>query len=186
MSPINNLPSWLGFLSCVTAWTCIYMMPFSTEHQCWYFMERGRWTNEKLVRIFVPKTGGVVCDVCLTSAWRKKLIGRGGVKKKEKSTCFQFIFKFSPLYNSITYGFFFSSHKNISNFSNLFFIILFILRVRVCCVRIPVMVRFIIANIRGYRCRSAGLRVGWFLHCFCEVQLHLIEKKKRTFYPIEH
>ncbi len=94
-----------------------------------------------------------------------------GVEKKYLLSVLIQVFSFIQLYYV---WFLFSSHKNISNFSNLFFIILFIFRVRVCCVWIPVMVRFIIANIRCYRCRSAGLRVGWFLHWFCEVQLHLI------------
>ncbi len=143
-------------------------MLFSMEHQCWYFMEQSEWTKEKLVSIFVPTTGGI-CVTCPNSASKKKK--KKGVEKKYLLSVLIQVFSFIQLYYV---WFLFSSHKNISNFSNLFFIILFIFRVRVCCVWIPVMVRFIIANIRCYRCRSAGLRVGWFLHWFCEVQLHLI------------
>lgn len=141
------------------------------EHQCFYLMEQGEWTKEKLVSIFVPTTGGICVTCVLILLGKKKK--RGG-KKYLLSVHIQ-VFSFIQLYNV---WFLFSSHKNISNFSNLFFIIRFIFRVRVCCVWIPVMVRFIIANIRCYRCRSAGLRVGWILHWFCEVQLHLMGEKK--------
>lgn len=75
----------------------------------------------------------------------------------------------------------FSSHKNISNFCNLLIVKLFVFWVRVCRVRISIMVRFIIANIRGYRCVSAGLRVGWFLHWFREVKFHLDEERRNIY-----
>lgn len=177
ISPINDLPSWLGFLSRVTTWTCIYIIATDAVfHGTSVLILHGAgWMNKrKIGQHFCPYNWWHLCDVCPNSAWGK----RRGKKKRGGKKYFQFIFKFSPLYNSIMYGFLFSSHKNISNFSNLFFIIRFIFRVRVCCVRIPVMVRFIIANIRCYRCRSAGLWVGWFLHWFCEVQLHLMGGKK--------
>lgn len=114
------------------------------------------------------------------------LFRRGKKKKKKKRTCFQFVFKFSPFYNSgLCKDSFFCLPINKTISSNfrylrvLIIVQLFVFWVWICCVRISIMVRFIVTNIRGYTRWSAGLWVGWFLHCFCEKQLHLWEKAKR-------
>lgn len=130
----------------------------------------------------VPKNGGILHEkmshLCTSVSERQK--------KKKKRTCFQFVFKFSPFYNSgLCKDSFFCLPINKTISSNfrylrvLIIVQLFVFWVWICCVRISIMVRFIVTNIRGYTRWSAGLWVGWFLHCFCEKQLHLWEKAKR-------
>lgn len=107
-------------------------------------------------------------------------------KKKKKGLAFSSYSSFL-LFTTLVYAkilfFCLPINKTISsNFRYLRVLIivqLFVFWVWICCVRISIMVRFIVTNIRGYTRWSAGLWVGWFLHCFCEKQLHLWEKAKR-------
>lgn len=73
-------------------------------------MEREGGNEPKQVSIFVRKlVAFVMCSSsALRGGWKKiKKEITGVKKKKKKSTCFEFIFKFSPLYNSVTHGYFF-------------------------------------------------------------------------------